>query len=211
MNSLKDILETYFTVLIHPFKVHSQFRFQMPSTSEFSLKPLSLTEAIGVSWIFSILRGFLKILILNFLIISVGKNFSGIELGGLFSNSMLSGYTFFIISSALDILFFPIAALVINSYWSWVIRVFIKWLNPELDRDKISEEITTHALSSHVIGIIPFVGEFFQFIYYYFLLFAGLRANLGASRSFSTVVLVSPLLLLAMIISFFIVVIFYLA
>lgn len=211
MNSFKDILDTYFTVLIHPFRVHSQFRFQMSSTSEFSLKPLSLTEAIAVSWIFSIMRGFLKILILNLLIVSVGSSFSGIDLGGLFSHSMSSGYTFFVISSALDILFFPIAALVINSYWAWVIRLFIKWLNPDLDRDKISDEITTHALSSHVIGIIPFVGEFFQFIYYYFLLFAGLRSNLGASRSFSTVVLLSPLLFLAMIISFFILVFFYLA
>ncbi|HLW56528.1 MAG TPA: hypothetical protein VKY27_04030 [Bacteriovoracaceae bacterium] len=201
MNSFKDILETYFTVLVHPFKVHGQFRFQMPSTSEFSLKPLTLAEAIGVSWVFSILRGFLKILILNFFIIGVGSSFSGVELGGLFSRSMSSGYAFFVLSTALDILFFPIAALIINSYWAWVIRLFIRWLNPKLDREKIADEITTHALSSHVLGIIPFIGEFFQFLYYYFLLYAGLRGNLGASRSFSLVVLVSPLLVIFMILT----------
>lgn len=201
MNSFKDILETYFTVLVHPFKVHGQFRFQMPSTSEFSLKPITLAEAIGVSWVFSILRGFLKILILNFFIIGVGNSFSGVELGGLFSSSMSSGYAFFVISTALDILFFPIAALIINSYWAWVIRLFIRWLNPELDREKIADEITTHALSSHVLGIIPFIGEFIQFLYYYFLLYAGLRGNLGASRSFSLVVLVSPLLVIFMILT----------
>lgn len=203
MNSFRDILDTYFTVLIHPFKVHSQFRFQMPSTSEFSLKPLSLAEAVGVSWFFCIMRGFLKILILNFLLISVGNTFSGIDLGGLFSNSMSSGYTFFVVSSALDILFFPIAALIINRYWAWVIGLFIKWLNPELDREKIADQITTHALSSHVIGVIPFVGEFFQFFYYYFLLFAGLRANLGASRSFSLVVLISPILFILVLLALF--------
>jgi len=211
MNSFKDVLETYFTVLLHPFKVHGQFRFQMSSTSEFSLKPLTLAEAVGVSWVFCIVRGFLKILILNLLIVTVGTTFSGLEIGGLFSQSMSSGYTFFVISSALDILFFPIAALIINGYWAWVIRLFTKWLNPDLDREKIADQITTHALSSHIIGIIPFVGEFFQFLGYYFLLYAGLRANLGASRSFSLVVLVSPILLIMMLLSLLGVVLFYLA
>lgn len=201
MNSFKDILETYFTVLVHPFKVHGQFRFEMSSTSEYSLKPLSLAEAIGVSWIFNLLRGFLKIVILNFFIITVGKSFSAMELGGLFSEGMSRGYSFFVLSSALDILFFPIAALIINSYWAWFIRLFIRWLNPDLDREKIAEQITTHALSSHVLGIIPFIGELFQFFCYYFLLYAGLRANLGASRSFSLVVLVSPFLLIFMFLS----------
>ncbi len=211
MSSFKEVLETYFTVLFHPFKVHGQFRFQMSSTSEFSLKPLTLAEAVGVSWVFCIMRGFLKILILNLLIVTVGTGFSGIEIGGLFSQSMTSGYTFFVISSALDILFFPIAALIINGYWAWIIRLFTKWLNPELDRDKIADQITTHALSSHIVGIIPFVGEFFQFLGYYFLLYAGLRANLGASRSFSFVVLVSPILLIMMLLSLLTVVLFYLA
>src|SRR5690606_40599713 len=96
MNSFKDVLETYFTVLLHPFKVHGQFRFQMSSTSEFSLKPLTLAEAVGVSWVFCIVRGFLKILILNLLIVTVGTTFSGLEIGGLFSQSMSSGYTFFV-------------------------------------------------------------------------------------------------------------------
>lgn len=201
MNSLKDILETYFTVLVHPFKVHGQFRFQMASTSEYSLKPLSLSEAVGVSWVFNILRGFLKILILNFFIISIGNSFSGVELGGLFSQSMSKGYSFFVISSALDILFFPIAAIIINSYWAWMIRLFIRWLNPDLDREKIADQITTHALSSHVLGIIPFVGELMQAICYYFLLYAGLRANLGSSRSFAFVVLATPFLLIFMFIS----------
>lgn len=201
MNSLKNILETYITVLIHPFKVHGQFRFEIPSSSAFSLRPLTLAEAVGVSWVFSIMRGFLKILILNFFIISVGTSFSGLELGGLFSQSMSSGYAFFVLSTALDILFFPIAAIIINSYWSWIIRLFIKWLNPQLDREKIADEITTHALSSHILGVIPFIGEFIQFLYYYFLLYAGLRANLGASRSFSMVVLVSPILVIFMILT----------
>lgn len=201
MNSFKDILETYFTVLIHPFKVHGQFRFQMSSNSEYSLKPLSLSEAIGVSWIFNILRGFLKIILLNYFIVTIGNTFSAIELGGLFSNSMSGGYSFFVISSALDILFFPIAAIIINSYWAWIIRLFIKWLNPDLDREKIADQITTHALSSHVLGIIPFIGELFQALTYYFLLYVGLRANLGASHSFTMVVLASPFLLILMFIS----------
>ena len=210
MNSIKDILETYLTVLFHPYKVHRQFRFQMPSTSTYSLRPLKLSEAIGTSWIFCIARGLIKLLLVNFFIITVGKTFEGIAVGGLFSDSIISGYSFFIISSALDILFFPIAALIINSYWSWVIKLFIKWLNPELDREKIADEITTHALSSHLLGIIPFVGEFFQFFYYYFLLYVGLRANLGASRSFSLVVLVSPFLLISMIFGLLGFAIFYL-
>lgn len=210
MNQMKDILETYFTVLFHPYKVHGQFRFQMPSTSTYSLRPLRLSEAIGVSWIFCIVRGLIKLLMMNFFIITVGSTFSGLEVGGLFSDSISSGYSFFVISSALDILFFPIAALIINSYWAWVIKLFIKWLNPDLDREKISDEITTHALSSHFLGVIPFVGEFFQFLYYYFLLYVGLRANLGASRSFSLVVLISPFLFIAMVVGLLSFAVFYL-
>jgi hypothetical protein len=94
--------------------------------------------------------------------------------------------------------------------WAWVIKRYSQWLNPELPHDLIADQITTHALSSNLFTIIPFVGEIIQAGLYYFLLYAGLRSNLGASRSLAWIILMTPTMFLLMVLSLVGFMVFYL-
>lgn len=213
MKAMSDLVETYLMVIVHPFKIHHQFRFRLPlpGFSEF-FEPLTLAEALGISWVFAIIRGIFKIVILNFFLQSFlilqSEKFPILQ--DLFQNSGAGAYYFFLFSAALDIIFFPIGAIILTEIWAWVIRKYAQWLNPELPKEEIADQITVHALSSNVLSIIPFIGDFIQTILYYFLLYAGLRSNLGASRSLAWVILLTPTVLGLMIFSLLIFLFFFL-
>ena len=68
MKSIFDLLETYFMVLVHPFRIHQQFRYQvaLPGQENHLFEPLTLSEAVGISWVFAIIRGLAKLMIMNF-------------------------------------------------------------------------------------------------------------------------------------------------
>ncbi len=207
-------METYLMVLVHPFRIHEQFRHRLPLAGQDGhvYQPLTLAEAIGISWIFSILRGLFKILILLFML----KSFLSMESGDfpfladLLENSKSRAYYFLLFSAALDIIFFPITTLVLTELWAWVIRLYATWLNPELPGETIADQVTTHALSSNLFYIVPFIGDVIQHFLYYFLLYAGLRSNLGASRSLAWVILLTPFVLGIMLVSFVAFIAFYL-
>lgn len=214
MKAIIDLLETYFMVLIHPFRIHQQFRYQvtLPGHENHFFEPLTLSEALGISWVFAIIRGLCKILLLNFFLQSFinmqSESFPILQ--DILMSSGLSTYYFLLFSASLDIIFFPITALIMTEVWAWMIRIYSKWLNPDLPHEEIADQITTHALSSNLFCIIPFLGDLIQGVLYYFLLYAGIRSNLGASRSLTWVILLTPTLLGAMFVSIFAFAIFYL-
>ncbi len=213
MKNLIPILETYVMVLVHPFRIHHEFRYKLPVPGEGEpLVPLTLTEALSVSWVFAILRGLCKILIINYFLQSFismqSETFPFLQM--MMEGTGFSTYYFLIFSSALDIIFFPIGALVVTEFWAWVIRAYAKILNPDLPREDIADQITTHALSSNLFNMVPFIGDLIQPILYYFLLFAGLRSNLGASRSLAWVILLTPTILGLMLLSLLFFTLFYL-
>lgn len=193
MKNFIGLLETYFMVLVHPFRIHQQFRHQLPLPHHHGhvYEPLTLAESLGISWIFAIVRGLARIIMLNFFL----QTFISMQsdkfpfLQDLLISSGASSYYFFLFSAALDIIFFPIGTIVVTEVWAWIIRKYSELLNPDLPHDEIADQITTHALSSNLFSIIPFIGDFIQFALYYFLLYAGLRSNLGASRSLAWVIL----------------------
>ncbi len=209
-----EILETYLMVLVHPFRIHQQFRYNvsLPGHNGYLYEPLSLPESLGVSWVFAIIRGLAKLLILNFFLQSFlsmqNENFPFLQ--DLMASSGISTYYFLLFSAALDIIFFPITTLVVTQFWSWIIRCFTKLLNPQLPAEQIAEQITTHALSAHTFYLVPLIGDFIQGVLYYFLLYAGLRSNLSVSRPLAMVILLTPTLLAMMLLSLAIFVIFYL-
>lgn len=213
MKSFKEMIETYFMVLVHPFRIHQQFRYQLalPGHQGEIYGPLSLAESLGISWIFAVIRGLARIIVLNFFL----QSFLSLQseefpfLQEFIQSSGFSSY-YFLLSAALDIIFFPISTIVLTEVWAWIIRKYAQWLNPDLPHDEIADQVTTHALSSHVFSIIPFLGDFIQTIIYYFLLYAGLRTNLGASKSLAWVILLTPTLILAMAVSLFVFIAFYL-
>lgn len=208
------MIETYFMVLVHPFRIHQQFRHALPIPNHDGhlYQPLTLAESIGISWIFAIIRGLAKIIIMNFFLQSFiqmqSKNFPFLE--ELLKSSGTSTYYFLLFSAALDLIFFPIGMIVMTEVWSWVIRKYATWLNENLPAEEIADQITTHALSSNLFSIIPFVGDIIQTGLYYFLLYAGIRSNLGASRSLTWVILLTPTILLLMFMSLMAFIIFYL-
>ena len=205
MKSILDLLETYLMVLVHPFRIHQQFRYQvaLPGHDNHFFAPLKLSEALGISWVFAIIRGLAKLVLMNFFL----QSFINMQsdsfpiLQDLIISSGVSSYYFLLFSASLDIIFFPITALIMTEVWSWMIRLYSKWLNPDLPDEEIADQISTHALSSNLFSIIPFLGDLVQSGLYYFLLYAGLRSNLGASRSLAWVILLTPTLLAMMVLS----------
>ncbi len=199
-------------VLVHPFRIHQQFRFQLPIPHHEGhlYEPLTLAESLGISWIFAILRGLGRVLVLNFFLQAFlsmqNDNFPFLQ--ELIESSGSSTYYFLLFSAALDIIFFPIGAIVMTEVWTWIIRKYAQMLNSELPHEDIASQITTHALSANLFSIIPFIGDLVLFFLYYFLLYAGLRSNLGASRSLAAVILLTPLVFMAMMISLLVVILF---
>ncbi len=214
MKTLSELFETYLITLVHPFRLHEQFRSRIPFPGHEGhlYTPLTLAEGLGISWVFALIRGLFKLVVLNYFL----SSFLGLQseefpfLQDLLQSSGVSTYYFLLFSAALDIIFFPIGAIVMTEVWSWVIRTFGRWLNPELPADEMADQITVHALSSNVFTIIPFIGDVIQTVLYFFLLYAGLRSNLGASRSLAFVILMTPTLLTFMHISLCLLAVFYL-
>jgi hypothetical protein len=207
-------LETYLMVLVHPFRIHQQFRFHipLPNHDSYTYEPLSLAESISLSWVFSVIRGLGKIIILNYFLHTFWQ-FQSDEfpiIQELIEGPGLSAYYFLVFSSALDIVFFPIIAFVSSELWAWIIRQYANWLNPALPKEEIADQITTHALSSNLFSMIPVLGDIVQNALYYFLIYAGLRTNLGASRSLAFVILLTPFIAILMTISLFFLILFYL-
>lgn len=214
MKSMSELLETYLITLVHPFRIHQQFRSGIPfnHADGHLYRPMTMAEGLGVSWVFAIIRGLFKIIVLNFFLQSFlamqSEEFNFLK--DLILSSGFSTYYFLLFSAALDIIFFPIGALILTEFWSWVIRFFAGRLNPDLPADEIADQISVHALSSNLFNIIPFIGDFIQGLVYLFLLYAGLRSNLGASRSLAIVILVTPTVVGIMLLSLFFLSLFYL-
>jgi len=214
MKSIYPLLETYLMVLVHPFRIHQQFRHQvsLPGHEDHLLEPLSLSEALGISWVFAIIRGLAKLVLMNFFLQSFinmqSENFPMLQ--DLILSSGISTYYFLLFSASLDIIFFPVTALVMTEVWAWMIRTYSKWLDPEMPHEEIADQITTHALSSNLFTIVPFLGDLVQWVLYLFLLYAGLRSNLGTSRTLAVIILITPTLLATMLLSLFAFGIFYL-
>lgn len=211
---MKSLFETYLMVLVHPFRIHQQFRYRLalPNHDGYLYEPLTLAESIGISWVFALVKGLSKLIIMTFFLKSFlsmqSENFPFLQ--ELFKSSGTSTYYFLLFSAALDIIFFPISTMIMTEVWAWVIKRYTKWLNAELPAEEIADQITTHALSSNLFTIIPFVGDIIQSLLYYFLLYAGIRSNLGASRSLTWVILMTPTIAFLMMASVFVFTIFYL-
>lgn len=212
--NMSELLETYLMTLVHPFRIQQQFRHNIPLPGHEGhlYEPLSLAESIGISWVFAIVRGLFKIVILNFFLHSF-LSFQSPEfeiLQDLVRTSGFSTYYFLLFSAALDIIFFPVGAIVVTEVWTWIIKLYARLLNPDLPADDIAHQITVGALSSNLFSIVPFVGDMVQLGLYLFLLYAGLRSNLEASRSLAMVILLTPTVLFFMALSLMFFLIFYL-
>ncbi len=203
MQQLLNLFETYLLPIVHPFRIHRYFHMNvpLPGREGEQVGTLSLSEALLFSWIFAVLKGLMRIVLINVFIQSFisfqSANFPFFEMVA--QEAGLTTYYFLLFSAMLDIVFFPILTMVTTEFWAWVIRVFAKLMKFEGDSDEVSHQITITALSSYVFFLVPLIGEVIQSFMYYIMLYAGLRENLRASRSLAIVILVAPAILLTMV------------
>lgn len=164
-----SLLQSLFFSFCHPFKFATYIRGEGPlpkNWSDLGIRPLCMTEAITLSWIFKIISGILTLIVLSY-----GKYFTLIHPQlkiGLFSEM-------FIVYVGLSIAFFPIQLVFIVAIWKWVIRIFVGLYLEEDEVEDHLDQVLSHSLSCNVMMAIPFVGTIFQELLWPLYLFAGFR------------------------------------
>lgn len=194
---LVDYFQTYIHYLIHPFKTHDVLSGRQLETS-FKLSPISLSEAIGASWALIVINGMIRIFLVNFVIFAFLRiTDTGAGIFSIFGNQdSFVGFYFLILTTILDVIFFPLFTLFLVQFWELVIKMFGKLLKVDGDLDEKARTIMTVALSSHLLVVLPIVGAMAQKFAAMILMYAGLRKQLNASVSLSLCILFFPILLM---------------
>ena len=213
MKDVIDYFHTYLFALLQPSKVHAWLKHGIAPWVALELPPRpALVESIGVSWFMAIFQGLSKIALAGILLklLIQFQQDNGWDFALVDSDSELIPYYFLVISTALDLIFFPILTLVVTQFWNFVVRAFGWMLGLETEeRQKIAEQVTVVALSSNFFLVLPIVGVILQKFAWYFLMYKGLRQNLGASRSLSVVILMAPTMLMLMMAAMFVLAFIY--
>ena len=168
-NLLRSLIYSFF----HPFKFASYVGggdfISWENRKEWegmSIRPLSMAEALTLSWIFKIISGILVLIILG-----NGELF-------LIIHPMLKvtiPSKIFIIYMGLSVALFPLKIFVVVGIWKWAIRVFTALYLEEEEVEGHLDHILSHSLSSNVLLAIPFIGVIFQELLWGLYLFAGLK------------------------------------
>jgi hypothetical protein len=194
-NSTFPLIEAYLHVLVHPFRTHDYWRHNIPLWSDdFKLPKLTMPEALSISWIFWIIGAIAQIILINISLklLLAHQNENDILYFLIHEADALFPYYLIVFSLLLDLVFFPILVLVQTEVMSWLIKFYAKLLKYQGSVDDVADQITTAALSSHFFSFIPMLGKPLVSIANFFLLYAGLRRNLGVSAPMSFVILMTP-------------------
>lgn len=192
-----DYFQSYIYYLVHPFKTHDAFMGKAPDHSYTPLK-LSVYESLGASWMFIVINGIIRIFLVNFVLYAFLK-ISGDEFGFLTSitnEDSLLGFYFLILSSILDVIFYPLFTLFLIQFWEFVIKMFARFLGHQENIEDKAKSVMTVALSSHIFSIIPILGSMAQTLAAVVLMYAGLRKQLNASAALSVCIMMFPVLLM---------------
>ncbi|MEX1099003.1 MAG: hypothetical protein WEB87_01170, partial [Bacteriovoracaceae bacterium] len=160
---LARIFQTYFFYLIHPFRTHQLLKEQAEGSVPSSRVPIALGiyESLGASWVFVVFAGLIRIIMINALIwifISVMDPATDF-LTRFYDGDKFTGFYFLILTSILDVIFYPLITLFIIQFWEFVLRSFAFLAGVEDDVAEKSKTILSVALSSHILLVIPIFGE----------------------------------------------------
>lgn len=197
MNATYDILYSYLMYLIHPFKSHEVLNGSNRD-DDLGISKISLYEALGTSWIFVVFNGLLRILMINF-VIWIFYRFTANEDGLLFQlvqSENTTGFYFLILSTILDIIFYPLLTLILVHFWEFIVRIYARLLGFEGDVGQKARDVLTVSLSSNVLMVIPIIGDFAQKLVAIFLMFVGLRKQFGMSMSIGVCILLTPFVMM---------------
>lgn len=180
---LFDKTEQYFKSLISPYRYHS----------ELGDDSISIADSVLISWIFAIINGIFRILLINIVLVTLSSYAIGPEAtASLLNKDANIGYYLLILSSVLDIIFFPLFTLFIIQFWTFLIGSFAKFLKVEDDIDLKVERVVTSSLSSNAFMTIPIFGSIIQKVSSLVLLFIGMKSQLNFSSAVSVCVLLTP-------------------
>ena len=213
ISSILPLFESYLNALVHPYKTHDYMKFNIPIwDGEVNFPKLNLPEALTLSWIFWIIGSLVQMVILNSvlsLLLSY-QNENDILYLLIDTSDALFPYYISLLSLLLDLIFFPIMTLIQVEVMNAIIRFYARLMGHDEDTHQIADQISTVALSSNFFSFIPLFGKMLVQFSYLFLMYVGLRHNLGASRSLSIVILLTPLFILIATLMLFVLSVFYL-
>jgi len=194
---IMEYFQSYFHYLIHPFKTHDSFMGKKTDLSFVPLK-LSVYESLGASWIFVVINGIIRILLVNFVLFTFLK-ISGDDFGFLSSitnEDSLLGFYFLVLSTILDVIFYPLFTLFLIQFCEFVIIIFARFLGQQENIEDKAKSIMTVALSSHIFSIVPVLGSMAQKFAALILMYAGLRKQLNASAALSICIMMFPIFMM---------------
>ena len=202
--ALIQLLLTYFHYLIHPFKTHEMLMHPEGFPDE-QIMRLSAYESLCASWIFVIINGIIRIIILNYVLLFLYQLAadSDFEILGMVSLNDSPGLYFILLSSILDIIFYPLFGIFLIQFWEFVIRFFGKMNGTQGDLTQKAQDIMAVKLSSKILTLIPFIGGSIEGFASMILMYAGLRKQLHTSVPLTLCVLFTPILLVLIILSMF--------
>jgi len=188
---------SYFYYLIHPFRTHDEL-LKFDHNYESFPRQMGIYESLGTSWIFIVINGIIRIMLLNLVIFSV----LSLDIGGENIISIVSGedkylsFYFVILSTILDVIFYPLITLFFIQFWEFILRIFANFLGIHDNVDDRVRNIMSVSLSSHILSIIPVFGSMAQTFASFVLMFAGIKKQLNASTSLTICILMVPFLIL---------------
>lgn len=192
-----DYFQSYIHYLIHPFKTHDAFMGR-PTDLTYTPKKLSVYESLGASWMFVVINGIIRIFLVNFVLyafIKLTDNEFDL-LSSITNEDGMLGFYFLILSTILDVIFYPLFTLFLIQFWEFVIRLFAKFLGHQENIEDKARSIMTVALSSHIFSVVPILGSMAQKLASLVLMYAGLRRQLNASPALSVCIMMFPIFMM---------------
>lgn len=156
---------------------------------------LTFTETLGVSWVFMMIKTLYSLVFIHigihfFTYLGEHPQFKKILLPGIQVGSQK--LSLFII--LMEVALFPLFIWIYVKFWSVVIRFFANLYETPNSEEGL-RQVVNYSLSSHFFYLIPIFGELGKHVSSLFLIFAGLKRNLGFNNLQSLLVIISPLIL----------------
>ena len=216
---MKELFSKYINIFFHPFISHGELRskrldidhgqvLSVVEGAEFNRGKVVLdegdsgevtfTEALGVSWVFMMIKTFYSLIFIHigihfFQYLGDHTEFKKILLPGLQVGSQK--LSLFIV--LLEVAIFPLFVWIYVKFWSVIIRFFSNLFETPNSEEGV-RQVVNYSLSSHFFYLIPIFGELGKHVSSLFLIFAGLKRNLGLNNLQSLLVIVSPLIMFMM-------------
>src|SRR5690554_5970741 len=145
---------------------------------------------------FIVISAMLRIILLNILVIFFVKTVSPFSevIENYYDGDRFIGFYFIILTTFLDVIFFPLITLFVIQFWEFVLKTFARLAGVEGDVEGKVRSILAVALSSHILQVVPVLGDAAQKFAHFIQMYGGIREQLGFSRALTLCALFTPVL-----------------